>query len=130
MTLKNADETAMVLRNSLIELGEDLGLEVKGSETPLQLMESIHQIIEERQVELKSKQDARTNALDAAEALIEAQNKSEKIGAILAAKESELAALEKKKSDADEVIEIGEKRLQGELTRLETVLCEECLVMS
>ncbi len=109
MTLKNADETAMVLRNSLIELGEDLGLEVEGSETPLQLMESIHQIIEERQVELKSKQDARTNALDAAEALIEAQNKSEKIGAILAAKESELAALEMKKSDADEVIEIGKE---------------------
>ncbi len=109
LTLKNADETAVVLRNSLVELSEDLGLEVEGSETPLHLMELIHQTIEERQVELKSKQDARANALDAAEALIEAQNKSEKIGAILAAKKTELAALEKKKSDAEEIIEIGKE---------------------
>lgn len=104
---QNADQSAVVLRNSLDDIARRVGVAVKGDDPTDDLIARIAEAISARDAGLSARQQSRRVAVDSLLALGNARDGKATARRALAATEAELAILRAQKAEADRMIEVA-----------------------
>lgn len=109
LSLQNADQSTVVLRNSLEKLAESLGVLVSADLPSVTLLKMLHETVEQREASLTARQQARRKAAEAVNALVVAQAERDELSASLSRARREIEVLKLQKSKADAIIDVGKE---------------------
>lgn len=107
VALQSADQSAIVLRNSIENLAGRVGIAFDRATPTEQLLQNLATAIAERERALAERQSARRSAVEAAQALIASLDGREQLVAMLSALEREVAKCKLQKAAADKIIDLG-----------------------
>lgn len=105
--LQNADQSAIVLRNSIENLARRMGLAFDTASTTEQLLQELATTIDEREIALADRQAARRSAIAAAQALAATLENRDHLVEKLNALEEESTRRKAQKAEADKIIDLG-----------------------
>lgn len=105
--LQNADQSAIVLRQSLEAMALRFEIPVDDDLPTEQLLQTIRATIDQREVVLTDRQNARRTAVDVANVLVAARKNHAHLAEILRVAEVELAQLRRQKAEADAIIDVA-----------------------
>jgi len=107
LSLQNADQSAIVLRNSLDTQARTLGVAIADSLPTDALLTLLRETAEQREAALTGRQEARRNALEAANALATIRKEHGALTGSISAARDALEVIKRQKSSADAIIEVG-----------------------
>lgn len=107
IALQNADQSAIVMRNSIEEMARRLGIAFdKATPTEL-LLQNLRTTIEQRESALTERRANRRSAVQAARALVVAHESRDQLLARLNTLEGKLATRKVQKAEADKIIDLA-----------------------
>ncbi|WP_294308618.1 AAA family ATPase [uncultured Sphingomonas sp.] len=104
---RNADQSVIVLRNSVEDLARRLDLTFEPSTSTEKLLASLSTTIQHQEAALTARQTARRIAIEMAQFLVISAGKQSTLAASIDNLESELAVRKQRKAQADSIIEIA-----------------------
>lgn len=105
--VQSADQSAVVLRNSLKALAGRIGIEGRDDTAIGTLLETVRATIEQREATLATRQGARRSAIESVTALVEAGRELGALKTQQVKTKATLTALRDQKAQADRLIELG-----------------------
>lgn len=107
IAVRNADQSAVVLKSNLEALARRFGIEVEENAAIGTLLDTVRSTIEQREAALTARQGARRSVIESVAALIEADDERSVLKTQQRETQATLTVLSDQKAHADRLIEIG-----------------------
>lgn len=109
VALQTANQSAIVMRNSIENLARRMGVAFDLATPTEQLMRDLTTTVDQREYALTERQTIRRSAIEAAKALVAALQSQDKLLAKIHALEGRLAKYRIQKAEADQIINLGKE---------------------